>query len=136
MPELGLALVSVGGGLPPPACTVKPPVLVALCPSVLVTLTSRAPTAALPKILMLAVIFVEELKVQELPVIPAPKLHVGEARKLVPVSTTLKFEVPCVAALGLTAESVGAGELATVMTRVSGLGSVLPALSVTVKTAV
>ena len=60
-PVLGLTLVIVGAGLELPVCTVKPFVSVELCPSVLVTVTLRDPTIALPRILILAVICVGEL---------------------------------------------------------------------------
>lgn len=66
---------------------------------------------------------------------PAPKLHVGEGRKLLPVSVTLKLDLPCPPTLGLTAESTGAGSVATVIVRTGGLGSVFPAESVTVNEA-
>ena len=85
---------------------------------------------------MLAVIFVDELKVHELMVIPAPKLHVGAARKFVPVRITLRFVLPCAAVLGLKLVSDGLGLVATVMVRTGGLGSVFPAVSVTVKATV
>jgi hypothetical protein len=74
--------------------------------------------------------------VQELTVVPAPKLQLGELRKLLPVSVTVKLVWPCLALFGLTLESTGAGSLATVMVRVGGLGSVFPALSVTVNSTV
>ena len=121
VPELGLTLVIVGAGLPAPASTVKPLVSVALWPSVLVTVTLRVPVVAVDWILMLAVIFVAELNVQELTVMPAPKAQVGEARKFVPVSTTLRFEAPWLPEVGLREANVGAGAEPTVMIRVSGL---------------
>lgn len=58
---LGLTEVIVGGGLDVPVCTVKPFVNVEFCPSVFVTVTLRAPTTALAKMLILAVICVDEL---------------------------------------------------------------------------
>ena len=71
--------------------------------------------------LMLAVIFVDELKVQELIVMPDPNAQVGLLRKLVPVSTTLKFEAPWLPVAGLREFNLGAGAEATVIIRVSGL---------------
>lgn len=73
---------------------------------------------------------------QELTVMPEPKLHVGEGRKLVPVSVTLRFDFPWPPIVGLTAESTGAGSVATVIVRTGGLGSVFPVESVTVNEAV
>ena len=60
-PVLGLTLVMVGAGLELPVCTVKPFVSVEFCPSVLVTVTLRDPTTALERILIFAVICVDEL---------------------------------------------------------------------------
>ena len=60
-PVLGLTLVMVGAGLELPACTVKPFVNVEFCPSELVTVTLRDPITALERMLILAVICVEEL---------------------------------------------------------------------------
>ena len=61
MPVLGLTLVMVGAGLELPACTVKPFGNVEFWPSVLVTVTLRNPVTALEKMLILAIICVEEL---------------------------------------------------------------------------
>lgn len=60
-PVLGLTLVIVGVGLELPVCTVKPLVNVEFCPSVLVTVTLREPMTALERILIFAVICVDEL---------------------------------------------------------------------------
>ena len=73
---------------------------------------------------------------QEFTVVPAPKLQVGDDRKLLPVKVTLRLDFPCPPTLGLTAESTGAGAEVTLMVRTGGLGSVLPAESVTVNEAV
>ena len=100
------------------------------------TVTFRDPVAALLRILMFAVICVDELKVQELTTMPVPKLHFGEARKLLPLKVTTIFDFPCAPTLGLAAESTGAGCEATVMERTGGLGSVFPAESVTVNATV
>ena len=67
----------------------KPLVRVLACVSGLVTVTLREPTVALALMAMLAVSCVAELNVQELTVIPAPKLHVAPLWKLLPVRTTL-----------------------------------------------
>ena len=91
---LGLKLVIVGAGLELPACTVKLLFKVELCPSVLVTVTLREPVTALERILMFAVICVDEFWVQELMVMPEPKAHVGEDRKLLPDSVTLRLDFP------------------------------------------
>ncbi len=64
--------------------------------------------------------------------IPAPNEHDGAFRKFDPLSVTLRLVLPRAAELGLTLASAGAGEFATVMVRTGGLGSVFPALSVTV----
>lgn len=133
---LGLTLVIVGAGLELPACTVKLLFKVELCPSVLVTVTLREPVTALERILMFAVICVDEFWVQELTVMPEPKPHVGEGRKLLPDSVTLRLDFPCPPTVGLTAERTGAASEATVMVRTGGLGSVFPAESVTVNEAV
>lgn len=126
----------VGAELELPACTVKLLFKVELCPSVLVTVTLREPVTALERILMFAVIWVDEFWMQELTVMPEPKPQVGEARKLLPDSVTIRFDFPCPPTLGLTADRTGAACEATVMVRTGGLGSVLPAESVTVKEAV
>src|SRR5262249_43161817 len=82
-PVLGLTEVGgVGGG---GAVTVKALVRVLACVSGLVTVTLREPTVALALMAMLAVSCVAELNVQELTVIPAPKLHVAPLWKLLPV---------------------------------------------------
>jgi hypothetical protein len=131
----GLTEVTVGAGSAA-GFTVKPFVNVAVCPSVFFTVTVRAPVVAAAAIVMLAVTFVAELNVHVFTVMPAPKLQTGPLRKFVPVSTTLPSVAPCIPLFGLAEVNVGAGALATVIMRVAGLGSVCPAASVTVKTAV
>jgi hypothetical protein len=74
--------------------------------------------------------------VQELTVMPFPKLQLGLLRKLVPVRLMVSELLPCAPVFGLAPVRLGAAELATVIVRVGGLGSVFPALSVTVNTAV
>ena len=101
-----------------------------------VTVTFRDPVAALLRILMFAVICADELTVQELTTMAVPKLHFGEARKLLPVKVTTILALPCTPTFGLTVESTGAGCEETVMVRVGGLGSVFPAESVTVNATV
>ena len=64
-------------------------VRVLACVSGLVTVTLREPTVALALMAMLAVSCVAELNVQELTVIPAPKLHVAPLWKLLPMRMTL-----------------------------------------------
>ena len=64
------------------------------CPSVLLTVTLRDPVTALERILIFAVICVDELYVQELTVMAGPKLHVGEDKKLLPDSVTFRFDFP------------------------------------------
>ena len=55
----------------------------------LVTVTLREPRVALALMAILAVSCVPELNVQELTVMPAPKLHVAPLWKLLPVRMTL-----------------------------------------------
>ena len=69
-------------------------------------------------------------------VIPAPKLQAGELRKFDPARVTVRFVLPCVEVAGVTLERTGVGTVVTVIVRTGGLGSVLPALSVTVNEAV
>ena len=52
--------------------TVKPLAKLPLCPSVFVTVTVRPPEAAPAVIVMLAVAWVAEFRVQEFTVIPTP----------------------------------------------------------------
>lgn len=91
---------------------------------------------ALVRILIFAVMLVGELYVQELVVVSVPRLHIGEVRKLLPVTFTTRFEVPCTPTFGLTLVTVGAADEDTVIVRVGGLGSVFPAVSVTVNATV
>jgi hypothetical protein len=83
--------------------------------------------------LMFAVICVVELNVHELMLIPAPKLQLAPETNLLPVRTTFRFAWFCVPEFGLAVVKIGAGVFVTVIVRVLGLGSVIPALSVTVK---
>src|SRR5215471_7291339 len=75
----GVAVLSVGGGFTATACTVNPLFSVAVWLSVLVTVTVRLPTVAFPAIVLFAVNCVLVFIVHEFTVIPAPKLHPGEA---------------------------------------------------------
>jgi hypothetical protein len=88
---------------------VKPFVKVELWPSVFVTVIFWDPVAALLSILMFAVIWEDELKVQELTTMPAPKVHFGEERKLLPVKVTTILDFPWGPTLGLAADMTGAG---------------------------
>ena len=72
----------------------------------------------------------------EVTLIPAPKLHAGPVKKLLPVSVTLRLVCDCLPEIGVAPLNVGAGAVVTVIVRVTGLGSVMPALSVTVSEAV
>ena len=122
----------VGAGFEIPCCTVKPFTSVELCPSGFVTMMLCAPVGAVPKMLIFAVICVPELKAHEFTLIPAPKLQLAPETNLLPVRTTLRFAWFCVPAFGLAAVNTGADVVVTVIVRVLGLGSVIPALSVTV----
>src|SRR5215470_9320705 len=80
-----------------------------LCVSGFVTVTVRPPIVALAAIVTLAVSCVAETKVQELTVIPLPKLHVAPLWKLLPVIPTLPSVCPCLPLLGVTPLTVGGG---------------------------
>src|SRR5213593_3735567 len=96
------ARLSVGGG----GVTVKPPVSTADCPSGFVTVTSRAPIAAVAPITRATESWVDETTVVELTVMPAPNAALAPAWKLVPVTVTVRF-APCSPVLGDTLEIVG-----------------------------
>jgi hypothetical protein len=65
-----------------------------------------------------------------------PKLQLGKLKKLLPVKLTVRPLLPSAPLFGLTPVSWGAATELTVIFRIAGLGSVFPALSVTVNTAV
>lgn len=90
----------------------KPFVRVAVPPpgAALVTDTFRAPVAAVPAIVMLAVIFVLLLTVVEFTVMSDPKLtELTPLMKLVPVNTTSSGGSPRVPLIGKIPANVGAG---------------------------
>ena len=64
---------------------------VVLCPSGLVTVTLRVPIVAVFAMVIFAVNCEDELNVQELTVMPLPKLHVAPLRKFVPVKVTVRL---------------------------------------------
>jgi hypothetical protein len=100
-PLVGLMLVSVGGG----GFTVK--VSAPVVPPAVVTVTSRAPVAAPPSIVKVAVIDVSLTTVTSLTVMPVPlTVTVAPETKLVPVSVTATA-LPCTPPAGL--EDDGAG---------------------------
>ena len=86
-PELGVAEVKVGGG-PTNWVTEKPFWNTPFRPSGLVTTTERVPTVAVEGTVLFAASCVAELNVQELTVIPAPKLQVAPDWKFVPARVT------------------------------------------------
>jgi hypothetical protein len=130
---LGLALVNPGGGFRTPVVTLKPFTSVADWPSGLVTVMFRDPTEALYKTVIFAVSRVPETNEHDKTLIPGPKLHVAPFRKFVPPRFTERLTCPIEPELGTEVDRVGAGVLVTVMVRTGGLGSVLPAVSVTVR---
>src|SRR5213596_2457230 len=93
---------SVGGG----GVTAKPPVRTTDCPSGFVTVTSRAPIAAVAPITRATESWVDETTVVDVTVIPAPNAALAPAWKLVPVTVTVRF-APCSPVLGDTLEIVG-----------------------------
>src|SRR5437879_1892508 len=76
-----------GGG----TVTVNPPVLITDCPSGFVTVTSRAPGAAVDAIAIATDSCVDETTVVELTVTPAPKEALAPAWKFVPVTVTVRL---------------------------------------------
>src|SRR5881628_1562623 len=93
---------SVGGG----GATVKPPASTTVCPSGFVTVTSRAPIAAVAPITRATESWVDETTVVELTVMPAPNAALAPAWKFVPVTVTVRF-APWTPVLGDTLEIVG-----------------------------
>src|SRR5881296_2942328 len=93
---------SVGGG----GVTAKPPASTTVCPSGFVTVTSRAPIAAVAPITRATESWVDETTVVDVTVIPAPNAALAPAWKLVPVTVTVRF-APCSPVLGDTLEIVG-----------------------------
>ena len=111
------------------ALTVKIPVLVAVVPSPLVSVTLRVPVGAPEVIVMLAVSEVELTKVVELTVIPVPeKVAAAPLTKFVPVIVMLWLVAPWPRDAGLVEVTVGATftvkTLAPVPTPASGLVTV------------
>jgi hypothetical protein len=94
------------------------------------------PTEALYKTVMSAVSCVLEASVHDQTVIPDPNEHVAPFRKFAPARFTDRCAWPCEPELGFELERAGGGVVVTVTVRTGGLGSVFPALSVTVRVAV
>ena len=78
----------MGGGI----TTVKPPERVVVCPPGFVTVTSCGPCVAVTAIVRATDISVGDTTVNELTVIPAPKLRVAPGSKLAPRTATLRLE--------------------------------------------
>src|SRR6202049_4649515 len=85
-----------------------------LCASGLVTVTLRAPAAAVAEIDRFAVSCVALAKAQEFTVMPAPKLHVAPFWKLIPLMITPVRLCPCAPVFGVTEVTVGGGTTAAV----------------------
>jgi hypothetical protein len=136
VPLFGLTLANVGGGFKIPVVTLKPFTRVADCPSGLTTVMFLDPTEALYRTVMLAVSCVLETNEHEEILIPAPKSHDVPFTKFVPPRFTEILDCPWEPELGTEVDRVGAGVVVTVTVRTGGLGSVLPAESVTVREAV
>src|SRR5580765_3390969 len=136
IPLFGLRLVNAGGGFRTRVTTLNPLARFANCPSGLVTVTFLPPSAALYNTVIFAVNCELETNVHEDTVIPAPNEHVAPFRKFAPARFTVRFTCPCEPELGVAVVSVGGRLVVTVMVRTGGLGSVLPAESVTVSEAV
>src|SRR5207253_2167648 len=103
------ARLNVGGG----GATAKPPVRTTGCPSGFVTVTSRAPIAAVAPITRATESWVDETTVVELTVMLAPKAALAPAWKFVPVTVTVRL-APWTPVLGETLEIVGVSGTLTV----------------------
>jgi hypothetical protein len=111
----------VKSGVAPPDVTENafasvPPELLSV---VLVTVTLRGPTVAVGAIVILATICVAELGVQELTVIPAPKLHTVLLSKPLPAITTVGKFCPCAPNEGFTDVTAGWPELGICLANVT-----------------
>src|SRR5258708_33924030 len=107
LPEFGVTLVTVGGGFTR-AFTVNAAAALPVCASGFVTVTVRAPSVAANAMVMFAERCVEFVNVQEVTVMPAPKLQVPPDWNPVPVMTVTSVAA-CAPEFGLVLVTVGAG---------------------------